>query len=213
MIIPKVFTDQGGVWQNFETFLNEQISYYQSKVDGVRELFTNERSAVPFEIAYYRGAYIATNDTAKDARDKTYRATSTHKNLPVFSDVYKPVIDKIMGTDSEIVAYNLIPEVFIVGQSFIGLNATIGILNPNTYPKLKGQILIDIKADALSSQVDAIKRQLSELAVMYFDIYIGRSILITGTGFEVGSSLVASTDKIGYSLPVGNYFKLQTRIR
>lgn len=213
MIIPKVLTDQGGVWQNFETFLNEQQAYYQNKVDGVRELFTTERSPVPFEIAYLRGAYIATNDTAKDARDKTYRATTTHKNLPVFSEVYKPVIDSIVGTDSEVVKYNLIPEVFIVGQSFIGLNATIGVLNPATYPKLKGQILIDVKTDVLPSQIDAIRRQLTELSVMYFDIYIGRSVLITGTGFVIGSSLIAGPDKIGYSLPVGNYFKLQYKIR
>lgn len=212
MIIPKVLTDQGGLWDNFSAFLNEQISYYQGEVNGVRQLMTAERSRVPYEIAYLKGAYIAVNDSITDARSKTANATTTHKNLPVFSTVYKPVIDRIVGTDSEIVQYNLIPEAFIVGQSFIATNATIGVLNPTVLPKLKGQILIDAKTDVLPSQIDAIRRQLSELSVMYFHIYIGRSVVINGTGFTVATSLVGSTDKIGYALPVGNYFKLQYRI-
>lgn len=211
--IPKILTDQGGVWNNFETFLNEQISFYDAEVKSLRDLYTAEKTRLPFEVAYFKGAYIAINDTVNDLRNKTAGAVNTHKKLPVFSDVYKPIIDNILGSNCAITTYSLMPQIFTVNSSLIAAPAYIEWIPEMPTPdKLKGQIFIDIGMVAMDSQIQSIRRQLSELSVMYFKIYLGRIVAVTAMPFVVADSLIGGADIINWEIPTGNYFTPQFAI-
>ncbi len=211
--IPKVLTDQGGVWNNFASFLNEQITFYGSEISSLRDLYTAERTRTPFEIAYFKGAYIAINDTINDLRNKAAGAVNTHKNLVVFEDVYKPIIDRILGSDCSLTSYSFMPQIFTINKSIIASPAYIEwIPDMPTPSKLKGQIFIDIGMVAMDSQIQSIRRQLSELSVMYFKIYLGRVFTITATPFVIADSLIGGTDIINFEIPAGNYFTPQFAI-
>ena len=212
-LIPKILTDQGGVWSNFQTFLNEQVAFYQSESLSLRQLYTAERTRVPMEIAYFKGAYIAINDTVNDLRNKTDGAVNTHKNLPVFSTVYKPIIDRILGSNCALTTYSFLPEVFTIDKSLVDAMAFIEFIPSGvSSSKLKGQIFIDIGMTAMQSQIDSIQRQLTELSVMYFKIYLGRVYTVAGLPFVLESSLIESADIIDFDIPNGNYFTPQFAI-
>jgi len=211
--IPQILLDQGGVWNNFQSFLDEQLSFYQSEIASLRQLYTAEQTREPMEIAYFKGAYIAVNDSVTDLRSKIAGAVNTHKNLPVFQSVYKPIIDKILSSNCQLSAYSLLPQIFIIGQSIIQSPAFIGDIPVNpSQPKIKGQIFIDIGMTAMTSQIQSIIRQLSDLSVMYFKIYLGRTYSITSTAFKIGTSIIGGTDILNFEIPTGTYFSPQFSI-
>lgn len=211
--IPKILTDQGGVWDNFADFLNEQLSYYDAEISSLRDLYTAERTRTPFEIAYFKGAYIAINDTVNDLRNKSAGAVNTHKNLVVFQDVYKPIIDRILGSDCSLTSHSFMPQIFTINKSIIASPAYIEWIPDMPTPgKLKGQIFIDIGMVAMDSQIQSIRRQLTELSVMYFKIYLGRVFEIVSTPFVVAESIIGGDDIINFAIPTGNYFTPQFAI-
>lgn len=208
--LPKPLTDQGGIWTTFYNFINEQYEYFLAKILNLRYMFSPDRTPFANEIASFIGAYTRPSDDLPTIRAKISRAIETHRFLPVFSNTYKPVIDSILGVNSAIVQYDQIPEVFVVAQSIIGGNAFIGFMPlPTGLAKDKGQIFIDVGRVCTPSEILKLRDQLSEICLLYFFIYIGKSVFVTGGPFEVASSIIGGSDVIGYNIPTGNYFQPQ----
>lgn len=210
IFLPKPLTDQGGIWTKFYNFINEQYEYFLAKILNLRYMFSPDRTPFANEIANFIGAYSRPSDDLPAIRSKISRAIETHRFLPVFSNAYKPVIDSILGVNSAIVQYAQMPEVFVVGQSIIGGNSFIGFIPSATgLAKTKGQIFIDVGRTCTASEIIQLRDQLSEICLLYFFIYIGKSVFVTGNPFIVGTSIIGSGDVIGYNIPVGNYFQPQ----
>jgi hypothetical protein len=210
--IPQPIQDRGGVWVNFQAFMEDVYQYFNERVNSIKNLYTPEQSDQPEELAPYVGAYISIGDNIQTIRQKTANAIRTNRYLPVFSEVYKGVIDAIVGTNAQIVGYDLLPEAFVIDQSLIDTNATIDQLNVSPFSKLKGQIFIDVQTDISANQIAAIRRQLQEICVMYFMIYIGKVVAITAAGFVIDTDTIDGTKITDFNIPVGNYFKIQYAI-
>lgn len=197
--IPRPLWDYG-LWNNFYTFLNNQYTYYLSKAKGIREEFISVQTTNPVELANTVGAYHTDDDSIDDIRIKTGNAFKTHKNLPSFSNVYKPIIDKITGGNSSIYTGQLYFGSFIVGQSIIGSPALIGnVTFPNGVSQntQKGVVYIDLGTTPTTDQTERIIKQLRELIPVYFLVYIGTTTTIISGTFLVGSSAIGGYDTIG----------------
>jgi fructose-1,6-bisphosphatase len=71
---------------------------------------------------------------------------------------------------------------------------------------------IDVQTDISANQIAAIRRQLQEICVMYFMIYIGKVVAITAAGFVIDTDTIDGTKITDFNIPVGNYFKIQYAI-
>jgi hypothetical protein len=209
--LPLPLTEQGGIWSTFLAFITEQYNYFLNKILNLRYIFSAERTPFPLDVANFVGAYVSAEDVVNVVRTKIGKAIETHKHLPEFAAVYKPVIDTILGVDSEIVTDPFIPEIFVIDQSLIDGNSFIeSYSSPAGVAKSKGQILINVTRAVTDAERTKLLSQLREICILYFYIYIGYSVTVSASPFVIDSgSLIDGTDGIDYDVPAGDYFQPQ----
>lgn len=209
--LPLPLTSQGGIWTTFLAFITEQYNYFLNKILNLRYIFSAERTPFPLDIANFVGAYVSAEDVVNVVRTKIGKAIETHKHLPEFAAVYKPVIDTILGVDSEIITYPFIPEIFVIDQSLIDGNSFIESYSaPAGVDKSKGQVLINVTRAVTDAERTKLISQLREICIMYFYIYIGYAVTVTASPFIIDSaSLIDGADGIDYDIPTGDYFHPQ----
>lgn len=209
--LPRPLTDQGGIWTTFLSFITEQYIYFLNKILNLRYVFSSERTPFPLEIANFVGAYVSPEDVINVVRTKIGSAVNTHKHLPEFAAVYKPIIDSILSVDSEIITYPFIPEIFVIDQSLIDGNAFIeSYSSPAGVAKSKGQVLINVTRAVTDAERLKLISQLRDICILYFYIYIGYAVTVTADPFVIDSgSLIDDTDGIDYDVPSGDYFQPQ----
>jgi hypothetical protein len=199
-IIPKPLLDRGGLWINFKNLITDLYNYFFSKILSLRFLYWAERSDFPAELAYTVGAYLASGDTTQTIRSKAGNAILTHKNLPIFSVVYKPIIDSITGGNCSIYKGLIYYGSFIVGASIIGSPALIGYVPfgaGTLAAKQKGAIYIDLGVSPTDDQIQQILLQLRDIIPVYFRVYFGVQTTIVSNVFRTGTSLIGGVDLIG----------------
>jgi len=209
--LPRPLTDQGGIWTTFLSFITEQYNYFLNKILELRFMFSAERTAFPSEVANFVGAYISPEDVVNVVRTKIGRAINTHKHLPEFAEVYKPIIDSILGVDSEITSYPFMPEIFVIDQSLIDGNSFIeSYSSPAGVAKSKGQVLINVTRAVTDAERTKLLSQFRDICILYFFIYIGYAVTVTADPFIIDSgSLIDDVDGIDYDVPSGDYFQPQ----
>ncbi|TGL39620.1 hypothetical protein EHQ53_13950 [Leptospira langatensis] len=198
--IPRPLVDNGGLWTNFLNVWNDLYSYFFTKIKNMRFLFWAERTDFPIELGITVGAYLSPGDSIDTIRSKTGNAVMTHKNLPIFSRVYKPIIDSITGGDCSIYNGLIYYGSFIVGASIIGSPSMIGYVPFGTgvlQAKQKGAIYINLGLSPTDDQINEILLQLRDIIPIYFRVYFGVTTTIVSDVFEVGTSLIGGVDLIG----------------
>jgi len=83
-------------------FLDRHFQFYQSKILGLRTLYDPVRTSFPLELAHTMGAYLSIYDTDAVIIEKAANAAHLHKYVYNFDEVWKPIIDNIMQTDSRV---------------------------------------------------------------------------------------------------------------
>ena len=172
-------------WKEFLDFMQEISDYYLEKINGVKYFFNAEKTALPIETAKFLGAYINDLNTIVEIKEKISKSIYTHKNLSNFERVIKPILDKIMNQDTQLVKGNLFTYLFQVEISFIDGGSLIEEVSMATEQKPKGVVLIDLKVFPTPAQKKKIIEEIKNLIPIYFSVYIGVATISSGSQFII----------------------------
>lgn len=201
--IPGALIEIGRLWSNVSTLLSNQYSYYMTRVHTLRTLFDPGETELIYEISQLVGAYLTDYDSHRAVRSKTADAIHTHQYNGVFNEVWKPIIDRILGGDSSIYSGTQYYASFVVGESIIGSPSKIGFVpfpTGVTADKLKGEVFIDLDVSPSSDQLQELVSELRPLVPQYFNVYLGILFTLDSDYFVVGLSTIGGIDLIGTDL-------------
>jgi hypothetical protein len=209
--LPQVFSDYGGTWTNLKNKLYDNYNFFLNKIKDLRYSYTPERTQSIDMLGENVGAYISIGDTDRDKVAKVQTAFYTHKNLPVFVDIYKPFIDNVLGGDSSVYKGNIFLGAFRIESSTIQTNATLeyNIYDPTKDEQIpKGAIYIDLNVEPTHEQLERIVTYLQPLIPVYYNIYLGLAEQFEPTPFVLQESPLESAYLLEVAYPSVNNFKV-----
>lgn len=201
--IPSALLEIGRLWSNVKILLSNQYAYYIGRVNSLRVMFDPGETELIYEISQFVGAYLTNYDSHRSIRSKTADAIHTHQYNGVFNEVWKPIIDRILGGDSSIYSGTQYYGSFVVGESIIGSPSKIGFVpfpTGVTAEKLKGEVFINLDISPSSSQLQELVSELRPLVPQYFNVYLGILYTLDSEYFVVGLSTIGGIDLIGTDL-------------
>jgi hypothetical protein len=194
--LPRELEEYDPAWTNFINKTQSIVNYYKDKIVGIKEMFSPEKTQVARQVGQLMGAYISRTDTIREVKDKVGKAFFVHKNLSVFDRSIKPLLDSIMGEDTEIVNGNFFYGIFTSDVSEVDSPSLIEAINPTAVPKPKGVVYINIKRVPTQGEINKIIDNIFPMLPAYFNVLFGVATITSGEPFTTDVSLADSLNLV-----------------